>query len=72
MVKALLFDLDGTLLPVDTDEFISSYLELLSSKLEKWMEAREFIKKLMESTYAMINNLDPLRTNKSCGKKSST
>jgi FMN phosphatase YigB (HAD superfamily) len=64
MVKALLFDLDGTLLPVDTDEFIGSYLKLLSSKLEKWMEAKEFIKKLMESTYAMINNLDPLKTNK--------
>lgn len=64
MINTLLFDLDGTLLPVDTDEFIGSYLKLLSSKLIKWIEPRDFIEKLMSSTYVMMHDLDPSKTNK--------
>jgi len=64
MVNTLLFDLDGTLLPVDTDEFIGNYLKLLSSKLAKWVKPEEFVQKLMSSTYVMMNDLNPLKINK--------
>ena len=33
MIKAVLFDLDGTLLPMDEEIFIKDYFERLSKKL---------------------------------------
>jgi len=63
MLKTLLFDLDGTLLPIDTDLFLSSYIELLSKRLVNWIEPEPFVKCLMDSTYSMINNQDPAKTN---------
>ena len=33
MIKAILFDLDGTLLPMDQDYFISTYMKGLAKKL---------------------------------------
>lgn len=33
MIKAILFDLDGTLLPMDQDEFTKGYFKLLAAKL---------------------------------------
>lgn len=33
MIKAILFDLDGTLLPMDQDEFTKGYFNLLAAKL---------------------------------------
>ena len=32
-IKAVLFDLDGTLLPMDQDIFVKSYFGLLAKKL---------------------------------------
>lgn len=64
MIDTLLFDLDGTLLPIDTDEFIDNYLKLLASKLASLIEPEEFIQKLMSSTYVMIHDLNPSKTNK--------
>ena len=32
-IKMVLFDLDGTLLPMDMDEFTSGYFRLLAKKL---------------------------------------
>ena len=32
-MKAVLFDLDGTLLPMDQDQFVMSYLGLLAKRL---------------------------------------
>ena len=32
-IKAVLFDLDGTLLPMDQDEFVKTYLKLLGIRL---------------------------------------
>lgn len=64
MVNTLLFDLDGTLLPVETDEFIGNYLKLLSLKLAKWVKPEEFVQKIMSSTYVTMNDLNPLKTNK--------
>ncbi len=32
MIKAILFDLDGTLLPMDQENFTTSYFKLLAKK----------------------------------------
>ncbi|NLY53274.1 MAG: HAD family hydrolase [Firmicutes bacterium] len=63
MVKYLLFDLDGTLLPLDTDHFIASYIRSISGFFSHLIDPRRFGKQLIESCYAMINNLDPTLTN---------
>ncbi|MCG0274813.1 MAG: HAD family hydrolase [Thermosediminibacteraceae bacterium] len=62
-MKTLLFDLDGTLLPLDTDEFIENYIKMLSHEMKDLMPQDLFVKKLLDSTYAMINNTDPAKTN---------
>jgi len=64
LYKAILFDLDGTLLPMDAEQFLKEYLELLSLYASRFMGQDIFIPKLMNSTYQMISNLDADKTNK--------
>lgn len=63
MAKAILFDLDGTLLPMDTDSFVKTYLSELAPKIAHIMDPNDFIKALWAGTEAMIRNLDPEKTN---------
>lgn len=62
-MKAVLFDLDGTLLPVDNEHFIENYLKLLSRKIDPYIEPSVFIPQLLASTAAMLGNDDGLKTN---------
>ena len=64
MIKAVLFDLDGTLLPVNTDELIKAYLGLLSRKFSGLVDSGEFIRALMYSTGKMMDNRDPAKLNR--------
>ncbi|NPV42825.1 MAG: HAD family hydrolase [Firmicutes bacterium] len=64
MIKTIMFDLDGTLLPMDTDRFIQEYMKSITSKIAHIIPPEVFIKNLWEATEAMINNLDPNMTNK--------
>lgn len=60
---AFLFDLDGTLLTIETDQFLKYYFGALSSKFEDLCKNQDdFIKMLMESTKEMIKN-DGSRSN---------
>lgn len=62
-LRYLLLDLDGTLLPMDMDEFLGAYLRLLAGRMAGYMSPERFVSELMTSTEAMIHNLDPSRTN---------
>lgn len=62
-LRYLLLDLDGTLLPMDTEEFLGAYFKLLSRKLSEYIIPTEFIQKLLASTEAMVHDLNPTRTN---------
>lgn len=62
MIKAIFFDLDGTLLPLDMDEFINKYFAFLTAEFSDLEEPEILIKKLMAATKDMINN-DGSRTN---------
>ncbi|MEL7563761.1 MAG: HAD family hydrolase [Dehalobacterium sp.] len=56
MYKVVFFDLDGTLLPLDIDVFIRKYFEAVTPFFKDLVEPGVFLKNLMSSTQAMIEN----------------
>ena len=63
MINTILFDLDGTLLSIDTEEFIKKYFYALGGKLKDYFSPEEVYKYFWQSTKYMINNTDPKITN---------
>lgn len=63
MIKACLFDLDGTLLPLDTEDFVRVYLKELAGKVAHLIAPDQLIKAIWEATEAMIKNEDETQTN---------
>lgn len=63
MNKVAFFDLDGTLLPVDLDFFFKSYIKAVTPWFKDLIQEEIFVKALLESTYDMIDDLDPSLTN---------
>lgn len=56
-IKAILFDLDGTLLPMDQDIFIKAYFKGLAGKLAPLgYEPNQLIDAIWKGTSAMIQN----------------
>ena len=56
-ITTVLFDLDGTLLPMDQDEFVKAYFGLLTKTLaSKGYEPDAFLKALWAGTKAMMTN----------------
>lgn len=62
-IKAILFDLDGTLLPIDTDEFIRTYVKKISTYMSEYVEPEVFVKQLWASTEKMIRSQEAHLTN---------
>lgn len=54
--KTALLDLDGTLLPMEIDDFLNAYFKLLTDEFSSIFEAEQFINNLMYATKQMINN----------------
>ena len=62
-IKAVLFDLDGTLLPMDQNAFVKSYFGLLAQKLAPHgYEPKKLIDGIWAGTAAMVKN-DGSRSN---------
>lgn len=59
MSRTALFDLDGTLLPVETDFFLKHYMDALAETFAGIMSGEAFREALLGATYETINNLDP-------------
>ena len=56
-MKAVLFDLDGTLLPMDQDVFNKAYFGALSKKLApRGYEPKSFIDSVWAGVIAMLRN----------------
>ena len=64
MLKAILFDLDDTLLGNHVDTFVPRYFALLGQYAEAYLPRDEFLKVLMSATQAMIANTDSALTNR--------
>ncbi|CAM3725949.1 HAD family hydrolase [Alkalicoccus chagannorensis] len=62
-MKALFFDLDGTLLPMDTDKFVKQYVQELAPKTASLVDPQTFTKALWKGTEAMMKSTDPSTTN---------
>lgn len=61
--KAIFFDLDGTLLPLDNDRFVEVYLGELAKQGTGWgFEPQKLLKTIWKATGAMIKN-DGSKTN---------
>lgn len=58
MLDAILFDLDGTLLPMDTEGFIKAYLGLIAKTSIKWgyTSPEETVAALWSGVAAMLKN----------------
>ena len=57
MITTVLFDLDGTLLPMDQDAFTKQYFGLLAAKLAPYgYDPRELIDGIWHGTAAMVKN----------------
>ena len=57
MIRAVLFDLDGTLLPMDNDEFTRIYFGLLAKHMAPHgYEARKLVDGIWAGTAAMVKN----------------
>lgn len=56
-IKAVLFDLDGTLLPMDQDHFVKTYFQLLAQKLAPFgYEPKRLVDAVWAGTTAMVRN----------------
>ena len=56
-IKAVLFDLDGTLLPMDQDKFVEVYFGLLAQKMAPYgYEPQQYIKAIWAGTKEMLKN----------------
>ena len=57
MITTILFDLDGTLLPMDQERFVKSYLSRLAKKMAPYgYDPDTLIKAVWAGTGAMVKN----------------
>lgn len=66
MIKHVLFDLDGTLLPMDQNEFVKYYMPLLAKRFVKYgMEPKALIGTIWKGVEGMVLN-DGSMTQRGC------
>lgn len=63
MINTVLFDLDGTLLPMDVDEFTHHYFKGLCNKCASIVDSKDLSKAIWFSTEKMVKNIDGNKTN---------
>lgn len=63
MIRTILFDLDGTLLPIDTDAFIRRYFEALAGYAGHIIPPERLVEAVWDATAAVVRNTDPALTN---------
>lgn len=60
----ILFDLDGTLLPLNTDAFLEAYVKKISAHFADIVDPSVFARQLLASSYYTIANPTPGMTNR--------
>lgn len=62
--RYVLFDLDGTLLPLNTDSFLEAYIHSITAHFSHVVEPSLFSKQLLASSFATIADATPGVTNR--------
>lgn len=70
MLKAVLFDLDGTLLDMDGDAFLEDYIDKLADFLQPWLLKEQFTKALWSAAVGALASEHPGQTNRDVLTKS--
>ncbi|MDI3258054.1 MAG: HAD family hydrolase [Kyrpidia sp.] len=63
MARTLLFDLDGTLLPLDLDTFLQGCFAGMARRVRRWAAPDELVRLIRDAVADTVNNDDPHRTN---------
>jgi len=58
MINTILFDLDGTILPMDIDKFMYTYFNEMGVMFKDLIPQDKLIKYIMECTELMVKNID--------------
>ncbi len=59
MFNTILFDLDGTLLPLDMEKFIKIYFEEMGRKFYDLIEPKQLVSHIWAATEVMVGNTEP-------------
>jgi FMN phosphatase YigB (HAD superfamily) len=70
MLKTLLFDLDGTLLPMDQNRFMHGYFHALLPEIAHLVNLKEIADQILAATQQMVENEHPDVANIDAFKKS--
>ncbi len=62
-IRAVLFDLDDTLLENNVERFLKAYFDLLTPYMAHLVSPEKFIPAMVHATHVMISNHDPGLTN---------
>lgn len=58
MIDTILFDLDGTLLPMDFDQFMTQYFYHMGRHFDGWIDPKTLAGAILESTEVMVKTND--------------
>ena len=64
MVDTILFDLDGTLLSIDMEEFMHSYFQAVARSFHRLSETSSLLRNIMKATEYMVRNTEKTKTNR--------
>ncbi|MGI6704418.1 MAG: HAD family hydrolase [Clostridia bacterium] len=63
MIDTVLFDLDGTLLPMDMEDFLHSYFDAVAKSFHRISEPSTLLRNIMKATEYMVRNTEKTKTN---------
>ncbi|MGE5581892.1 MAG: HAD family hydrolase, partial [Bacillota bacterium] len=59
MLDTILFDLDGTLLPLEMEKFAKIYFEEMGRKFHDLIDPKQLVSHIWTATEAMVRNVEP-------------
>lgn len=68
-IKTVLFDLDGTLLDVDMQQFIPAYLNGLAQSIDPELDRKKFVETMISRTMELLASDDGSQTNEDFYRK---